>query len=369
MAQRQDDIFVITTPGLEQICRQELASIGIECPVPVAGGVAFRGGLRDLYLANLQLRTASRVLVRCGNFSARDFPTLYRRLVRLPWGRFIKPGTECEVRVSCHRSRLSHTGRVAETTQEAIRKALGAPAGVAGAAQKIYLRIEDDNCLVSLDSSGELLHRRGYRVANVAAPLRENLAAACLLMLGYTGSQPLIDAMTGSGTFAIEAALIALRRAPGAGRNFAFMNWPKYRQGLWQQLLLQARQQERGGLAAAISAVDSNPQAVAAAGQNLQAAGLAGQVQLDCQPFQELVAPEEPGLLICNPPYGERLGSNAGLQALYHDLGRVYGRTFGHWQGALVCPENDLVRATGIPFVSQLQFSNGGIRVSLLKKP
>jgi len=369
MAQQQAQFFAVTAPGLENVCARELLGIGIENLQLVPGGVLFSGSFRDLYQANLWLRSASRILVRFGEFSARDFPTLFRRLVRLPWGRFIKPGRHCEVRVSCHRSRLSHSGRVAETTLEAICKALGCSAGEGEAGQKIYLRIEDDHCQVSLDSSGALLHRRGHRVANVAAPLRENLAAACLLALGYDGSHSLIDLMTGSGTFAIEAALIALNRAPGLQREFTFMIWPKYRQGLWQQLCEQARRQERPTTPATISGVDSNPLAIAAAEQNLKAADLGDAIRFCCQPMQTLVAPESEGLLICNPPYGERLGKNASLKALYHDLGLIYGDLFTHWQGAILCPENELVRATGIPLVRQLQFSNGGIRVSLLKKP
>ena len=369
MTQREDRFFAITAPGFETICQQELSAAGLENPQVAPGGVEFAGGLRELYLANLWSRTATRILVRFGEFPARDFPTLYRRLIRLPWGRFIKPDTGCEVRVSCHHSRLMHSGRVAETTRESINKALGRSEVSGNSQQKIFLRLDEDRCQVSIDSSGELLHRRGYRVAKVAAPLRENLAAGCLLALGFDGSRALIDAMCGSGTFAIEAGLIALRRAPGLSRSFAFMHWPKYRQGLWQQLLQEARRQECGELPAAITAVDSNPLAVAAAGQNLQEAGLAGWIRLENRRFQELEAPETGGLIICNPPYGERLGRNASLQALYRDLGRVYAKTFSHWQGAIVCPENALVETTGIRFVPRLQFSNGGIPVSLLKKP
>ncbi len=140
MAQTQDSIFAVVSPGLEKICCQELLAIGIDEPVMVPGGVEFSGNLRELYQANLWLRTASRILIRLGHFTARDFPTLYRRLLRLPWGRFIKPKTPCEVRVSCHRSRLSHSGRVAETAQEAICKALGRQERAGDAVQKIRTR-------------------------------------------------------------------------------------------------------------------------------------------------------------------------------------------------------------------------------------
>ena len=368
MAEQNNCYFAVTTPGVEQVCARELQLLKLN-PNAQFGGVEFSGGLEELYQANLWLRSAARILVRLGEVTARDFPTLYKKLLRLPWGRFIKPGTPCAVRVVCHRSRLSHSGRVAETTEQAICKSLGAESDPQGNPQQVLVRIEDDRCLVSIDSSGELLHRRGYRLTNVAAPMRENLAAGCLLALGYDGSQSLIDAMTGSGTFAIEAALIALQRAPGANRQFAFMDWPKYRPGLWNQLLQQARQSERSVLTAPIIALDNNPKAIAAAEQNLTAAGLAGRVQLQCLPMQQLMPETAQGLIICNPPYGERLGRTAALQALYRDIGRCYGESFAAWQGALVCPDAELVRSTGLPLEAQLRFSNGGIRVSLLEKP
>lgn len=368
MAEQKNTYFAVTTPGFEAICAEELKQLGILSSCQ-HGGVEFLGGLQELYRANLWLRSASRILVRLGAVTARDFPSLYKRLLRLPWGRFIKPGSACDIRVTCHRSRLSHSGRVAETTLQAIGKALGAEPDSQGERQQVLIRIEDDRCQVSIDSSGELLHRRGYRQAKVAAPLRETLAAGCLLALGYDGSRPLVDAMTGSGTFAIEAALIALHRAPGRERCFSFMAWPKYRPGLWKQLLLQAKQAEKTSLEASIVAVDNNPRAVAATEMNLATAGLNGMISVRCQPMQQLEAEAVAGLIICNPPYGERIGRTAALQALYRDIGRVYGDTFAAWQGALVCPDTELVRSTAVPFTDRLRFSNGGIRVGLLEKP
>ena len=366
MAKPNDRYFAVVTPGFEKICAAELRHLGLSEVTQMAGGVEFSGGLRELYLANLWLRSATRILVRVGELQARDFPTLFKKLLRLPWGRFVKPGSGVKVRATSHRSRLTHSGRLEQTCRDAIGRALGtAPEG--GGEAVVYLRLDDDRCQVSLDSSGELLHRRGYRKATVAAPLRETLAAACLLALGYDGSQALVDGMTGSGTFAVEAALIASNRAPGRDRSFAFMTWPKYRAGLWQQLLQEARKMEKMP-SAAIIAVDSNPKAVAAAQQNLQAAGVEQDVQLDCRPLQELVAETDPGLIICNPPYGERIGRTAGLQALYRDLGRIYNVSFAGWQGALVCPDSELVRSTGSNFVSSVRFANGGIRVALWEK-
>ncbi len=369
MAEQQNRYFIITTPGFETICLQELADLKISGKIQGRGGVEFSGGLSELYQANLWLRSVSRILVRLGEVTARDFPTLFKRLVRLPWGRFVKPGANCEIRVVCHRSRLNHSGRVAETAADAIAKALGVAACPEGEKQRIFIRLEDDRCQISIDSSGELLHRRGYRRAKVTAPLRENLAAGALLALSYDGTRPLVDAMTGSGTFAIEAALIAVRQAPGLEREFAFMRWPKYRPGLWRQLCQEARAQQLAVPDLAITAVDNNPQAIDAARQNADAAGVAELINFSCQPMQQLTANPLPGLIICNPPYGERIGRTAALRSLYRSLGQVYREEFSGWAGALVCPDAELSRAAGIAFEPLIRFSNGGIRVALLKKP
>lgn len=368
--QTQDDCyFVVTTPGFEEITTRELEGLGLDVYRSVRGGVQFRGGLRELYLANLWLRSASRILVRLGEVGARDFPTLFQRLSRLPWGRFIKPGQGCDVRVTSHASRLMHTGRIADTCRDAIDKSLGEKCSRENVEQKVFVRIFEDRCQVSIDSSGELLHRRGYRLSSVNAPLRENLAAGCLLASGYDGSQVLVDPMAGSGTFATEAALIALRRAPGKDRQFAFMKWPKYRQGLWRQLQVEAQREELAELPKAIYAVDNNPKAVDAALRNFESLGLAHLIKLYNSDMQKLDPPDKEGLLICNPPYGERLGKNAALTALYRDIGSLYGKCFSHWQGVMLCPETELVKATGINFSPLLRFSNGGIKVALLEKP
>jgi len=368
MQKQKNDYFIVTAPGFENICVKELTGLGIQPTNTVRGGVEFIGGLQELYLANLWLRSASRILVRLGGVAARDFPILFQRLSRLPWGRFVKPGTAYEIRVASHGSRLTHTGRIAEVCEAAMAKVLGEKRGTIGSVQKIYLRMNDDRCQVSIDSSGEHLHRRGYRQARVTAPLRETLAAGCLLACDYDGSSPLLDMMTGSGTFSIEAALIALHRAPGRGRDFAFMNWPKYRPGLWRQLLIEAQREEKSTLPSPIVALDNNPKAIEAVELNLKKIGLDGSIQLSCGNMQQLQPQFPSGLMICNPPYGERLGKNASLKALYHDLDRLYGDTFADWQGAIICPESELIKSTSTSFAPSLRFSNGGIKVALLKK-
>lgn len=369
MKQRLDRYFAVTQPGFEALCAAELAQLGIAPVRQLDGGVEFEGGLRELYQANLWLRTASRVLVRVGDTHVRDFPGLYRKLVKMPWGRFLRPGAQFEVRASCHRSRLNHSGRVAETATAAIEQSLGSAPAAHGSRPLVLVRLEDDHCQLSVDSSGELLHRRGYRQAAVKAPLRENLAAGVLLALGWHGDKPLVDAMTGSGTFAIEAALLASNQPPGRQRTFAFMEWPRYRDGLWRTLLAQAdrlRIDQAGPVR--IRAVDTNPQAIDAARKNAASAGVASLIDFSVQEMQTLQAPAEEGLIVCNPPYGERLGEKDDLVGLYRELGQLYNVAFSDWQAALLCPGGPLAQATGLKLHKILQFTNGGLKISLLQR-
>ena len=365
MKKSEDRLFAIVPPGLEGICAGELRALDLAGVEVVAGGVEFSGGLRELYLANLWLRTASRVVVRLGSLRSRDFPDFYRKLVRLPWGRFLRTDTTVQVRATSHASRLIHTGRIAETVEAAINRALGREASPqAGPAQLVLVRFDDDLCQVSIDSSGELLHRRGYREETAQAPLRETLAAAILLQLQWDGSTPLVDPMCGSGTFVIEAAMLARNRPPGRQRSFAFMHWPRYRPGLWQALLLEAGRQARP-LTVAIVGADRDPRAVAAAKRNAERAGVADDVCLECVELARLRAPAGCGLMLANPPYGARLEAGSDLAPLYREFGQAWLGPFAGWRGALFCPAEAPLAMTGFPLRPLVLWSNGGLPVTL----
>ena len=362
MAQPKFDCFAVTPPGAEELCVSELNSLGIEARAQT-GGVAFAAIARDLYRINLWSRVASRVLVRLGEFKCRDFPTLYKQLLKLPWGRFVRPGQVCGVRVSCQTSRINHSGRIAETVLSALNKVQGGTPGDSATEQLIFTRIENDICMVSIDSSGELLHRRGYRKAMVAAPLRENLAAAILLKLGYDGSQVLVDAMCGSGTFAIEAALIAAGIAPGRLRRFSFMDWPHYRPNVWALCLQEAGRKVEHE--AKILAIDCDPLAIAAARKNAAAAGVDSRIRFSEARMEDLKAPAAEGVLVMNPPYGERLGDVERLRPLYADFGRLCRGSFKVWTIGWILAHRKFEPEVKIGCRRLWSFSNGGIRVDL----
>jgi putative N6-adenine-specific DNA methylase len=364
MKRAKEKLFAVAAPGLEAVCARELAELAMSDIHPTTGGVEFSGGLAEIYRANLWLRTAGRVLARVGEVKATDFPDLFRRTVRLPWGKFIRPGTRIVVRAVSRRSRLNHTGRIAATVTEAVDRALGRPAPAAdGPEQLVLVRFEEDVCLFSVDSSGRLLHRRGYRLEGAHAPLRETLAAGILQLVGWEGGTALVDPMCGSGTFVIEGALIAENRAPGLGRDFAFMHWPRYRPGLWEALMVEAKRgvRESGVL---LSGSDRDPAAVEAARRNAGRAEVRS-VQFDCRDLAAVPFSAGPGLVVCNPPYGERLEREGDLKSLFRTLGRVCRESFRGWQCAILCPDESLARAAGMSGPPLAVLVNGGIRVGL----
>ncbi|MBX6331815.1 MAG: class I SAM-dependent RNA methyltransferase, partial [Gemmatimonadaceae bacterium] len=240
------DLFAVCAPGVEPFAAAELRALGVEPRAQETGGLAFTGSREVLYRANLHLRTVSRVIARVGAFSALNFAELERRARREPWERWIAPGRAVRLRVTCRKSRLYHSDAVAERLARAIAARLGrdvhADVAVreeddAGDAQLVIARVAHDRCTLSVDSSGALLHARGYRLATAKAPLRETLAAALLAASGWDARAPLLDPFCGAGTIAIEGALIARTIAPGLARRFAFMEWPDFDRALWTRLV------------------------------------------------------------------------------------------------------------------------------------
>ena len=244
--------------------------------VTAQGGVTFGAHRAGLYAANLHLRTASRILVRIGTFHASEFHELERHAARLPWREFVTSGSPMTFRVTSRKSRLYHQDAVA---QRLLAVAGGRTAPEGDAAQEFVIRLFRDECTVSADASGELLHRRGYRLATAKAPLRETLAAAMLVASGWNGSAPLVDPMCGSGTIPIEATLLARRIAPGMARRFAFMDWPGFDQSAWERLVQLARERVLPHAPAPILGSDRDAGAVAASVANAERAGVAGDIE------------------------------------------------------------------------------------------
>jgi len=362
--------FAVAAPGLEPLVAAELQALGGLQPVAVGetepGGVSFRADRAGLYAANLHLRIASRVLVRIGTFHASEFHELERQAARLPWREFVSSGSPIAFRVTSRKSRLYHQHAVAQRLLAVAGGATPATSEQDGA-QEFIVRLFRDECTVSADASGELLHRRGYRFAGAKAPLRETLAAAMLVGTGWDGSAPLIDPMCGSGTIPIEAALLARRMAPGMTRRFAFMRWPGYDPAAWERLVEQAHARTLPRAPVPIFGSDRDAGAVAASVANAERAGVGGDVEWRRAAISGMMPPPGRGWIVTNPPYGVRVGDRRDLRDLYAQLGNVARRCCPGWEVAFLAAHPELEGQTGLEQTVRFTTENGGIRVRLVQ--
>jgi putative N6-adenine-specific DNA methylase len=366
-----DSFFAVSAPGLEPFTALEMRSLDLVPFSEEPGGVLFRGDWTALYLANLHLRTPSRILARLGNFFyASTIPQLELRLASLPWERFITPRQPVSLRVTCHKSKLYRSDAVARVASRALEQRLGAPSPLLKPdeesdqpSQLVVIRLADDKCAVSIDSSGTLLHKRGYRQVVAKAPLRETLAGAMLLASGWDRSSPLLDPFCGSGTIPIEAALLALGIPPGLHRRFAFMDWPGFDKSLWQALLAQAAPPSTSR--PLIQASDRDAGAIKSARANAERAGVSDYIDFQCQAVSSILPPPGAGWVVTNPPYGLRLNEGRDLRNLYAQFGNVLRLKCPGWTVSVLCSDSALLGQMHLKLDTSLAFVNGGIRVRL----
>jgi len=363
--------FAVTAPGLEKLCYRELATLpGTVSHVEnIPGGVAFKGRLTDMYCANLDLRTPTRVLMRIARFKASNFRQLDGHLKKIPWELHISPTTEVSVSVKTIHSRLYHTSAIADRITHAIHECLGgASQEHSVVVQQLLVRVVDDSFVISLDSSGAPLYKRGLKEHGGKAPLRENLAAAILFWAGYTGREPLLDPMCGSGTFALEAALISSRTPPGWHREFAFMNWPAFKSKQWQHLKKERAPEIAPLTQPSIFASDNDPGACTSLASVVQQYDLSQAISVlernffDFDPGQ---CSPKPGIVALNPPYGIRLGSNREARNLYTEIAVKLRNDYKKWCVAVLLPDRGL--ATHFPTgLKQRKVTHGGLDLTLL---
>ncbi|MEM6481491.1 MAG: class I SAM-dependent RNA methyltransferase [Pseudomonadota bacterium] len=363
MTSAPTEIFLATLPGLETILADEARELGFSSVNETSGGVTVAGGWSDVWRANLHLRCASRVLARIGGFRAMHPAQLDKRARKFDWAACLRPDVALRVEASCHRSKIYHAGAASSRVERAITETLGAPIAK-DADLRLLVRIEDDLCTFSLDTSGAPLHQRGHKQAVGKAPLRETMAAAFLRSVGFRGDEPLVDPMCGSGTFTIEAAEIASGLPPGRSRSFAFETLPSFDAAQWQTLKSVAQMRSTDF---SCFGSDRDAGAVASARANAERAGVSQSCTFDQRAISNLLRPEGPtGLIMVNPPYGARIGNKRALYGLYGALGKKLMGLFSGWRVGLVTSDDGLARATGLPWQATGPFvPHGGIKVRL----
>jgi putative N6-adenine-specific DNA methylase len=369
------DFFAVVHPGFEEVARQELRELGIGSPaLQGSGGIGFSARLDDAWRLNLGAGTLSRLLMRLARFKATGFAEFRDKLAAVPWELHIAAGTRVSFSISAAASRLWHEGKLAEESAKAVRarlEAYGRPAGFAGV-QSVFIRLDGNRCQVSLDSSGELLYRRGRGKFTEGAPLRETLACSALRAAEVAKYRVVMDPFCGSGTFALEAGAILRGLPVNDGRAFAFENWPCFRPARFRHVREElARELESRAPAGEhrICCSDVDAGAAATARRNLELAGFADLAEVEQRDFFALRPPAaDPAavLLVMNPPYGARLEKGSDIAGLYRRIGAKVRRDLRGCAYAIIVPGIELEKALGLPHEKKILFRNGGIPVALI---
>lgn len=358
------EIFLACAPGLEPVLRDEVRELGFVKPTCVPGGVTLQGGWPDVWRANLEIRGAGRVLARIGAFRAMHLAQLDKRARKFPWGDVLHSDVPIKVEANCRKSRIYHDKAAAQRVERALAEAAGIPVSK-DAALTLRCRIEDDLCTFSIDTSGELLHKRGHKEAVGKAPMRETLAALFLRQCGYSGEEPVIDPMCGSGTFVIEAAEMALGLKPGRSRSFAFEQLASFDAETWAAMRAADNTRACDHM---FRGSDRNEGAVAISRQNAERAGVSTATAFAHHAVSDLQRPDgPPGLVIVNPPYGGRIGNKKLLYALHASLGDVLKSRFAGWRFGIITNEAGLARATGLDLQTGPPVAHGGLKVRLFQ--
>ena len=356
------EIFATAPPGLEAVLLDEVKAMGFEDPRQQPGGVAFQGLWPDVWRANLCLRGAGQVLARIGAFRAMHLAQLDKRARKIDWAAHLSPDVTFRVEATCRKSRIYHDRAARQRIERAVSEIVGAPLDPK-ADLRVMLRIEDDLASLSLDTSGAPLHRRGHKEAVGKAPMRETLAALFLRQMGYSGTEPVLDPMCGSGTFVLEAAEIALGLLPGRDRHFAFQDFGSFDADAFAAL----KQAHGNDTDLRFYGSDRDDGAIRGATANAKRAGISEYCQFTRAPITALERPDgPPGLVMVNPPYGARIGNRKLLFALYGSLGAVLKERFKGWRVGIVTSDGGLAKSTNLPFLPPSPpIAHGGLRIKL----
>ena len=365
------DTYTFVAPchfGLESVLKRELQDLGCEISLVEDGRVTFRGGMDTLCRANIFLRTAERVLLQAGRFRAESFDELFENIKAIPWEAYIPAdGKFWVTKATSVKSRLFSPSDIQSIVKKAMVERLKQRYGVSwfpesGASYPVRITFLKDEAVVGIDTSEESLHRRGYRKLASKAPITETLAAALLMLTPWRGDRILVDPFCGSGTFPIEAAMMAAHMAPGVNRSFAAEEWKNLvNRKLWYEAVTEANDLLDDTVETDIQGYDIDPDMVKAARENARDAGVDHLIHFQARPVSELRHPKKYGFLVTNPPYGERLEEKEALPALYREIGEAYGR-LDSWSMYLITAYEDAERYIGRKADKNRKIYNGMLK-------
>ncbi len=366
--------FATVARGLEMLAVQELEQLGADDVEPGFCGVAFTGDRPLLYHVNLWARLPFRILMKLHEFPCQDTEDLYRGIQTIDWSQYLTPDLTLAVKATGKSEPLNHTHFTALQVKRAIvdqqQERLGDRSNVELQSPdvQISVHLERDVCTVSLDSSGQSLHRRGYRPAVGAAPLKESLAAALIQLSGWQPEQMFYDPLCGSGTLPLEASLKALNIAPGLFREqFGFETWLDADLPLLEKLIESAEANQHQSIPAPIWGSDRDEDVIEQAIANATNCGVLNHVYLAAIDLADVAAPADSGVILCNPPYGERLGRDSDLGAFYKQLGDVLKQRFKGWTAFVLSGNKELSQAIGLKSSQRFAVYNGTLPCQLMK--
>lgn len=358
-------LFATATFGVESVVARELKHLGHENTFTDNGKIYFEGDFEDLCKANLWLRSAERVYVLMGEFTATTFNDLFEATKALPWEDWLPKDAQFPVTGGCVKSTLMSVSDCQSIIKKAIVERLKKVYKLeifpeTGPKYRIDFNILRDKVTLAIDSSGTGLHKRGYRSLGYTAPIKETLASALLLISRWAPGKPLIDPFCGTGTIPIEAALMEMNKAPGLDREFDCQEWPNIPKEVWYRVLSEAQDLIRPASDIAIQGYDINPEAISMANYHARQAGVSDRVHLQTRDVKDLSSKAQYGFIVTNPPYGERIGEKRDNQRLYKQMGESFKR-LPNWSFYVINADPEFERYFGRKADKNRKLYNGGL--------
>lgn len=366
------NLVATAAAGLEAVVGREIRDLGIDCQVE-NGKVRFQGDVRTIATTNLWLRAADRIKIVVGEFPARTFEELFQGVYKLDWENYLPLGAKFPIsKAKCVKSKLHNEPSVQAISKKAVVKKLqkvyhrpeGVPLQENGAEFRIEVSILKDKATVMIDTTGASLFKRGYRVEKGGAPIKENMAAAIIELSNWYPDKPFIDPTCGSGTFCIEAAMIGMNIAPGFNRDFAFEEWNWVDADLVQQVRDEAEEKANYDIELDISGFDIDGRMIDIAKKNAEEAGLADVIKLKQMRLQDLKTDKINGVIVSNPPYGERLLDDKAVDILYNEMGQTFA-PLKTWSKFILTSDEQFERKYGSQADKKRKLYNGTLRVDL----